>query len=39
VEKQKYGAKLINVVAYMQAQDNFSLEVVSGMNVAEVVSV
>ena len=39
VEKQKYGARLVNVVAYMQAQDNFSLEVVSSMNVAEIVNV
>jgi 7-keto-8-aminopelargonate synthetase-like enzyme len=36
IEKQKYGAKVIEIVAYMQAKDNYSLEVVSAMNVMEV---
>ena len=34
-EKQKYGAKVIDIVAYMQAKDNYSLEVVSSINVVE----
>jgi len=38
VEKQKYGAKVIEVVAYMQSQDNFSLEVVSSVNVLETIT-
>ncbi len=36
IEKQKYGAKVIDTVAYMQARDNYSLEVLSSMNVMEV---
>jgi 7-keto-8-aminopelargonate synthetase-like enzyme len=36
IEKQKYGAKVIDIVAYMQAKDNYSLEVVSAMNMMEV---
>lgn len=35
VEKQKYGAKVIETVAYMQARDNFALEAVANMNVME----
>ena len=35
IEKQKYGAKPLEIVAYMQAQDNYSLEVVSSVNVME----
>jgi len=35
IEKQKYGAKPIEVVAYMQAKDNYSLEVVHAMNVMQ----
>jgi hypothetical protein len=35
IEKQKYGAKPLQIVAYMQAKDNYSLEVVSSMNVLQ----
>jgi 7-keto-8-aminopelargonate synthetase-like enzyme len=35
IEKQKYGARPIQIVAYMQVKDNYSMEVVHAMNVMQ----
>ncbi|MBN4062188.1 aminotransferase class I/II-fold pyridoxal phosphate-dependent enzyme [Bacteroidales bacterium AH-315-I05] len=35
IEKRKFGAKIIESAAYMQAKDNYSMEVLGTMNVLE----